>query len=170
MRRWVGYGTGAELAHWRIEDLARSTTLDADVNEIHLVGSERFAEREERCKEALGLFRKAVRAGFVPSVVNGRLALQTPAGGDPDLRDRLLEVMQPIMPLFLMRDRLLALARSIDVPREVVMRIPAAWLEDLVDDYSEWERRKSEGGYPAGQRYLVSYLLRFAKFDATGKI
>jgi hypothetical protein len=129
-----------------------------------MTGEDRQA-LEERCKKAMRLLEESVHAGYRLSVESGRLEIKGSEDADPQLRERLLDLMAPIMPLFLMRDRLLALGHQMGVPRDLVMRIPPEWLRDLVGDYAEWEAREDEDGHPNGQRFLALYLLKVVELE-----
>src|SRR5690348_10449677 len=107
-------------ALWRLLRLLRRCNRDS-AGKPRAVRRDRHA-LEDRCKEALGLMEEARNAGFHFAAEQGRLTIYVPPGGDPSLRARLLDAIAPVMPLFLMRIRLLGLASTIGVPRQLVMR------------------------------------------------
>ncbi|HJP99542.1 MAG TPA: hypothetical protein VJ862_13350 [Rhodanobacteraceae bacterium] len=68
-----------------------------------------------------------------------RLRFVAPESMNAHWRARLIEHKAEILPLVAMRDRLLALARTVDVPDEIVTSLPASELRACIDQLPLWD-------------------------------
>ena len=109
-----------------------------------------------------------LQASGVRLAVNGdRLHIEAPPGRyNTDLRVRLLEHKVEVVELITMRDRLLAIARTIGVPAAVVDCLPASELRACIDQLPLWEGQYDEQGESLQDRVLVFYLRALAGMEA----
>lgn len=113
-----------------------------------------------RAMNAVALLDELHAAGFRLTAHNARLHVTPPPTGCPDdLRARIVAHKPVLLELVRMRDHLLALAREIGVPDQVVLGLPATELQATVDQLPLWPAEDLQ------RKVLVVYLRALAGIE-----
>jgi len=113
---------------------------------------------------AVALIRQCRDAGIRLQARGDSLHVVAPAGTvTPELRPRLTEHKADLLALHAIRDRLLALAGRLGIPRAVVDALPVEELEATAQQAALCEGYMDGHGDPLGQSLLVFYLKALAR-------
>lgn len=113
---------------------------------------------------AIALIRQCRGAGIKLQVHDGRLRVDAPAGSvTPELRQALAEHKADLLALHAIRTRLLALAATMGIPRNVVDALPVEELEATAAQAALCEIYMDGRGDPLPHALLMFYLRELAE-------